>query len=160
MSRGPVRALVIGIIVNALVLVGAAWVFAVQLGDYGDDLDLARAEVNGLRVELADTRARLTAAEADRDRLQSRVDALMQALRSAGVNPETVPERASGQASPSERATARPEPARRAGQRPSQPPPDRPASPPRSEPSAASPNPAPVPCPVPELPVVGCPAPR
>jgi hypothetical protein len=154
-NRGVVRALALGQIVTALVLLLVAFV-AVRNG----------SEVEALRAELADTRARLVAAEADRDRLQDRVDLLEQALMAAGIDPDTIIVEPSSTApgpssttdaerrassAPAGRETTRPRPAE------TEPAPQPQQPPPPEDPPDEPPPPEEEPCPVPELPIVGCP---
>jgi hypothetical protein len=156
-NRGVVRALSLGQIVTALVLLLVAFV-AVRNG----------SEVEALRAELADTRARLVAAEADRDRLQDRVDALEAALVMAGIDPDTIIVEPSSTApgpssttdaerrassAPAGRETTRPRPAETEPAPQPQPSPQ----PPPPEDPPDEPPPEEEPCPVPELPIVGCP---
>jgi outer membrane biosynthesis protein TonB len=161
-NRGVVRALALGQIVTALVLLLVAFV-AVRNG----------SEVEALRAELADTRARLVAAESDRDRLQDRVDLLERALLMAGIDPDTItvepslstapgpssttaPERQASSA-PAGRETSRPRPAENEPDSQSSPQPEPEPNPENPPPPPQDPPPEEEPCPVPELPIVGCP---
>jgi hypothetical protein len=160
-NHTAVRALALGQIVTALIVLALAF-----------SIVAARDEVDSLRAELADTRARLVAAENDRDRLQDRVDLLEQALLMAGIDPDTIIVDPSSSTAPGPSSTTDAErqassaPAGRAtsGPRPAETDPDSQSSP-QPEPSGNPENPPPPqdpppqeePCPVPELPIVGCP---
>jgi hypothetical protein len=166
MKRGPVQALVIGQVLLAAIFAAVAILLAVGLSD-------ARSEVDSLRAELADTRARLVAAENDRDRLQDRVDLLEQALLMAGIDPDTIivepssstapgpssttdSERQASSA-PAGRETSRPRPAETEPDSQSSPQPQPSGNPENPPPPPQDPPPSEEPCPVPELPIVGCP---
>lgn len=160
-NRGAIRALALGQLVTALVVLALAFI-VVQRGQ----------EVDALRGELADTRARLVAAENDRDRLQARVDALEAALLLAGVDPDSIPPPAvapssttgsssssstpqdpAGRAQPTPRPTV---PGRDSPASPGSPPPNNPENPPPDDDPDDEP-PGPLPPETCQIPVLGPP---
>lgn len=119
--RRPVLILAIGQVIAAVLLVLVAY-SGVQRGE---EINALRGELAQARTDLARATAAAAAAEQRADRLQTRVDALSDALLRMGVDPSAIPQPSNdtprprpSDAAPSPAARPSPPPARRASPKP------------------------------------------